>query len=133
MVIKGLKYLEASNLIEITRGAHSNAYKVIESCKGGSGWAKVPYAVVLRELKELQNRGVVALMTLKVYVALLASRPNFANTTALTYDAIVARTNGQRSDVRRALDILVIRRLIRCAKAEETHAPNVYTLIGIEA
>jgi hypothetical protein len=132
MVIKGLKYLEESSLIEVTRGAYSNTYKVVELHRKDSGWAKVPYLAVLRDLKDLPNRGVVALMTLKVYVVLLAVRPNFSTSTSLSYDNIVAQTHGQRSDIRRALDILVMHRLIRCEKAEDMHAKNIYTIIGID-
>ena len=133
MIIKGLKCLEEFKLIEITRGVYSNTYKVLELHGKDSGWAKVPYSSVSRDLKYLPNRGGVALMTLKVYVVILAVRLNTSNSTALSYDQIVSYTHGQRSEIRRALDILVMHRLIRCEKMDDMNSKNIYTIIGIDA
>ena len=120
------------NLIEIMRGAHSHSYKVIESNGDDKGWAKVPYVPASRELKVLPNRGAVSLLTLKIYAVLLSIRPNKSAFVSISYDNILGYTNGQRSDVRRALDILVMHRLISCSKASDMNAPNIYTIIGID-
>lgn len=132
MVIKGLRHLESMTLIEIMRGGHSHSYKVIESNGQDKGWAKIPYALAFRELKVLPNRGAVALLTLKVYAVLLSIRPNMSVSVSISYEKLLAYTNGQRSDVRRALDILVTHRLISCRKADDMNAPNIYTILGID-
>lgn len=130
MVIKGLRHLEAMKLIVITRGIHAHSYRVIEPTND-RGWAKVPYRQVSNELRLLLNRGAVSLLVLKTYLFLLARRPNESGTVSLPYETILAQTQGQRSDVRRALDILVIHKLIKCEKEIDLRAQNVYTIIGI--
>lgn len=130
MVIKGLKHLESINLIEIIRGKYAHSYRVIES-QEDIGWAKVPYQPVLRELKDLLNRGSVSLLVLKTYIYLLAIRLNTSTTVSASYETIRSHTQGQRSEIRRALDILVIHQLIKCDKVADKSTHNVYTIIGI--
>lgn len=129
MVLKGLKHLESIKLIEIIKENHTHSYRLSKNLED-EGWAKVPYKQVISVLPLLSNRGPVALDTLKTYIYLLSRRPNKSITVSIPYEVILKYTNGQRSNLRKAIDILISHALIKCDKAIDMKAQNVYTIIG---
>lgn len=130
MVIKGIRHLESNRLIAVKRGAYANSYEVLNK-PTDTRWGKVPYKNVSSELKQFLNRGAIPLAALKTYVVLLARRPNAQNTLSLPYEAILEHTNGQRSQLRKALDLLIVHGLIRCDRPADLRAQNVYTILGL--
>lgn len=136
MVIKGIRHLETNGLIKVNKSEHVHRYTLVASCQAERdkdlGWAKIPRTKILKELPLFLNRGAVALESLKTYVCLLSRRPNQSSVVSCSYEIILIHTNGQRSNLRKAIDLLVGHGLIKSDSAIDMKSANVYTLLGIQ-
>jgi hypothetical protein len=130
MVIKGIRHLEQHGLVRAFRDEYANTYRVEEKFDDDK-WGKIPYRSVKNELKSFLNRGVIPLAALKTYVFLLARRPNTESKFGVPYEAILEHTHGQRSHLRKALDLLIVHGLIRCDRPTDFRSQNNYTILGL--
>lgn len=103
MIAKGIRALENMGILEIGSG-YAHRYTVNEV--GDTYWAKLPFDLLTRSLKDIGNRGAVRLAALKIYVLLVARRNNAYDWTALTYDQIGDHAGVRRADIRAALSEL---------------------------
>jgi len=103
MISKGIRMLESMGILEIENG-HAHRYTVNEV--DDANWAKLPFDLLTRSLKDVGNRGAVRLAALKIYILLVARRNNVYEWTALTYDQIISHTGIRRADIRAALSEL---------------------------
>lgn len=106
-VARGLALLEQHGLI--TTHAIGNAHRYLLSQFELPGWAKLPRAHLLDEhrFRGLGLRGAAALNALKLYLALVAFRPNQARQVLLSYDRIEHYTGIPRPRIRHAIDVLL--------------------------
>lgn len=130
MVIKGIRHLESHGLVKVFRTDYANSYRVEES-PSDDKWGKLPYACIKRELASFLNRGAVPLLALKTYVFLLARRPNQERSFSVPYEAILEHTHGQRSQLRKALDLLIVHGLVKCERPTDFRTQNIYTILGL--
>lgn len=132
MVIKGLQLLDSSGIIIIDKTMHVHEYELTLQ-DGDNRWGKIPHARVTAQLPEINNRGVVSLTALKIYLLLISLRMNNSHSVAIGYDKILDYLGCQRRHIRPALDILYSHTLIRI-KLEESDgltSYNVYTILGL--
>ncbi|SFU98495.1 hypothetical protein [Halomonas korlensis] len=136
MLPRGISLLEDSGLIQVDRSGHSSTYHLMTS-PADLGWAKVPCIKVQEALAGLPNRGEAGLSALKIYIYLLAVRPNHVRHVFASYTMIRKRTGLQQKWVRPGLDILFSHLLIHIQKVEELDemariekANNKYTVQG---
>jgi len=130
MVAKGIAYLEEAGLVEVNRDGYVNLYTVNEH-EDDSGWGKLPYLVLKKELSSFLNRGGIPLLALKIYVLLASRRPNNAASFCMSYETILAHTKGQRSHVRKALDLLIVHGMLKVEKPDDMKSSNIYTILGL--
>lgn len=132
MVIRGLQALVELAMVKVDKTAHIYEYE-LTSEKKDLGWGKIPYERMRRHLPEMLNRGVIPLTALKIYLLLIALRPNSSNSIAINYETLVGYLGCQRAQIRPALDILYSHTLVRIS-LEEGDAKqrfNVYTIQGL--
>ncbi len=137
MVLAGIDTLETKGLLVVGREGHINQYTVVVPATD-SRWGKMPYERLRTNLKEMTNRGTATLAALKVYLLLIANRPNGANHLSFSHERIRSETGIQTKHVKQAIDVLVNHSLLhvnvsadRAANATGTYY-NIYVLLGID-
>lgn len=111
MVIRGITRAGELGFIEVTRGTFTHASKYLLRCpeaeagKAG-GWAAMPRPEVLRRLPHIPHRGVGGLVAIKIYMTLLAARPNHSNACPLRHTTLRDKTGAQPRDIRKAITML---------------------------
>lgn len=133
-MIKGaLKHLEDVGLIAIEKIGNRNQYNVILENDDYSQWGKLPRELVKKSLCDMPSRGVKSLNALKIYIYLLANRPNDSQTISITYDDFEKELCISRTNIRGALCILVNLGFISITNSIGTKPwkHNVYKLNGI--
>lgn len=136
MVIAGIADLEEKGLLTVDRSGHVNEYELVAP-GDDRNWGKLPYDTLRRHLPEITNRGAITLAALKVYLLLVAWRPNHSLSIAISHEKIREETGIQTRHVRPALDILINHSLIRLSVSdgvtpgEPKGRHNVYTLLGL--
>jgi len=131
MVGKGIKRLVELGIVVVDNSRYINEYELTESPKDNR-WAKLPFDRIRKHLPEIPNRGVVPLTALKIYLLLVAIRPNDTDTFAIGYDKLRDFLGVQRAQIRSALDILYSHTLIRIAQSDESkERHNLYTVLGL--
>jgi hypothetical protein len=136
MLPRGIGLLEDLRLIQVDRTGHGSTYQLMTS-PADLGWAKVPCVKVQEVLPGLPNKGEAGLSALKIYIYLLAVRPNPVKHVFASYKKIRSCTGLQQKWVRPGLDILFSHLLIHIQKVEELDemaaigkAKNKYTVQG---
>ncbi len=138
MVVTGTDTLEAKAFIEVDREAHVNLYRLLVP-SGDKKFGKLPARLLISNLKDITNRGAAHLAALKVYLLLIANRPNSSNAISYSHERIREETGIQTRHVRQAIDVLINHSLLHVnlstAAADGTTPTrhNVYTLQGISA
>lgn len=136
MALTGIALLEEHDIVRVNRKGHVNEYRLTRS-EEDIGWAKLPYDRVRSQLAELSNRGAVPLAAMKIYLLLLAMRPNQSSSLAIGHEKLRDMTGTQKRHIRPALDILYSHALIRLTRNEDIEGGtlkgrhNIYTLLGI--
>jgi len=133
MVSRGIALLEALEILNVDRSSYTNQYQ-LTVIADDENWAKLPVDAVIRRLPHLPNRGSVGLAALKVYMQLVAVRPNQSLEVAITHERLRDLTGIQKNQVRPALDVLFSHSLIRITQNEyqgNKHLHNVYTIMGL--
>lgn len=132
MVLKGIGVLEGLGVVDVNRDAYVNEYELTAN-EDDRGWAKLPYDRIRSRLPELSNRGVVPLAALKIYLVLVALRPNTSQSLSISHEKLRDYTGVQKKHIRPALDILYSHSLIRLSLVDENAKGrhNLYTLQGI--
>lgn len=135
MVVKGIKDAVAAGLIEFDAGKQGlkSTYRLVRVDEGSAGgWAKIPNAEVRQRIPRLSHRGDVALAALKIYLTLLAARPNQNMVVALKHETLRAKTGCQTRHVRSAISLLAIEGLLQVRDSEDAlpHRVQRYALAG---
>lgn len=136
MVIKAVRKLEEEGIIVVTRGGNGNVYQLVYS-SSDKGWAKVPYDRLKQSLCRFPNRGEASLSALKIYIYILALRPNPTREVKVTHNTIRDRTGLQKNRIRPGIDLLINHILIHVHRVEEViikgkeqRGNNIYTILG---
>lgn len=132
MVLKGISVLEGLAIVVVDRTGHVNQYELTVK-EDDRAWAKLPTDRVRLRMPELSNRGIVPLAALKIYLMLVALRPNTSTSLSISHENLRNYTGVQKKHIRPALDILYSHSLIRLSLVEENSKGrhNLYTLQGI--
>lgn len=134
MVSKGIAIVEALEIVRVDRSGHGNEYELTVT-DDDKYWAKLPTDKMAAQLPLILNRGAVSLAALKIYMQLVALRPNDSDTVALTHEKMRELTGVQKTHIRPALDVLINHSLIRLnqvTSAESKFFHNQYTLLGLQ-
>lgn len=131
MVIRGLKVLEGLEIVSVGKESHVHEYELTVR-EGDDKWAKVPFDRMKKQLPTLPNRGAIPLTALKIYLLLIAIRPNESATIPIRYDLIEEYLKCRRAHIRPALDILYSHMLVGIALEgeEKRRRHNVYEVLG---
>jgi hypothetical protein len=133
MVGKGLKLLETAGIIGVQKG-YKHTYALKEALFN-QGWAKLPIDYLKKELPSMPNRGRVALFALKLYIQLLADRPNDSPVISMTYETIREKVGMQTRDIKPSIDTLFNHNLITVNRAPTegiiSYQKNEYTMKGL--
>ena len=124
-VIKGCEKLRELKLIDIDKSNKTNKYILLRD-NDNSGWVKTPKTAIIKNLKNIPNRGVVIYIALKIYITLLAVKNNSSYTSTISHAKIVSRIGCQPNKVRSGLDILYNHSFIH-VELNERRDSNVYT------
>ncbi|WP_409275933.1 hypothetical protein [Pseudomonas sp. KCJK9111] len=132
MVIRGLAKLQGFGIVAVGKDSRVHEYE-LTVLKNDDHWGKVPYDRILKQLRTLPNRGAIPLTALKLYLLLIAYRPNSSETVLIGYDLIEKYLACQRSQIRPALDILYTHTLISVALEgeERRRRHNAYQVLGL--
>jgi len=135
-VIDGINDLEQKRILIVNRDGHVNEYELVMP-EDDKQWGKVPYQNLRRYLAEISNRGIMTLAGMKIYLLLVAWRPNDSSSISIRHEKIREQTGVQPRHVRGGIDVLINHRLIRVS-TNEARTPskiqagyNVYTLLGL--
>lgn len=126
-VADGLEKLIRLGVIEVDRRKRSTVYRIA----GQKGWARVPTQLIQDNLRNLPNRGAASLAALKIYLLLLAHRPNHLSAYSMGHDALVYKASIQPINVKRGLDILYSHGLIHIERSEDRSGANIYRILGV--
>jgi hypothetical protein len=111
---------------------------------GVGGWAKFPsrYLGIVTgakssKLMTFPIRGRIPALSLKIYLLLLAFRPNESNGTKLSFDKIEYYSNVPRREIRRAISLLASEGWVDVNKhpggEDGTNPPNEYFIKGFSS
>lgn len=135
-VIDGINDLEQKRILIVNRDGHVNEYELVMP-EDDKKWGKVPYQNLRKYLAEISNRGIMTLAGMKIYLLLVAWRPNDSSSISISHEKIREQTGVQTRHVRAGIDVLINHRLIRVS-TNEARTPNkiqagynVYTLLGL--
>lgn len=135
-VIDGINDLEQKRILIVNRDGHVNEYELVMP-EDDKQWGKIPYQNLRRYLAEISNRGIMTLAGMKIYLLLVAWRPNDSSSISISHEKIREQTGVQTRHVRAGIDVLINHRLIRVS-TNEARTPNkiqagynVYTLLGL--
>jgi hypothetical protein len=122
LVVRGLKTATSAGLITYVPGKPRTKSTLglvqREEAKAG-GWAKLPVEMVLKKLPRVPHRGDVGLAALKIYLVLLAARPNANTVVSLKHDTLRSKTGCQARHVRPAISLLANEGLIHVIRDED--------------
>lgn len=110
-VLRGIHAAVAAGLLEYAKGGPREASEfalVSPEATSGTpgGWAKLPAPQAARSIPCIPKRGNAGLVALKVYLTLIAARPNNSPEARLTHRTLRAKTGAQPRDIRKAISLL---------------------------
>jgi len=143
LVAKGLRALEALNLIEIERNGRTNRYRFVEY-NSARDWCKLPARALyvgrsseqsIRPFQHFQKRSIVELDALKMYLYLAAVRPNTDKFSKATYETIHTKLGIIEKRINRTNSFLITSGLLQDVRrllpdGEKKNRPNGYFLAG---
>jgi hypothetical protein len=133
MVVAGTKCLAEHALVEINKDGVINNYRLLGFPEAG-GFSKVPLELMLKQLRNLPNRGESALSALKVLMLLLAFRSNVSATASLGHIKMRNYGGMRTSQIRAGIDHLVNHRMIHVnadhAESDAGRPANLYTILA---
>lgn len=143
MVSQGIGCLEDRQLLRAHRSNGGNVYELLDYSEP-PGWAKLPKRhILVRQLPSvlahLQNRGRLALESLKLYLLIAAFRDSKSDLTLISYEKIAEYTNIPRPHIRKAIDSLINHDLVKFVRDQDPleevnnrlNPANKYRLIGL--
>lgn len=122
MVLHGIRLAEASAFIAYSPGkprTKSHFTLLQGDTPGAGGWAMLPNEQVRTRIPRIPHRGDVALAALKIYLTLVAARPNKNLVVRLRHDTLRDKTGCQARHVRSAISLLANEGLIHVLADDE--------------
>lgn len=135
MVSKGIFLIEELGIVTVQRG-YKNEYTLVEKTDD-LGWGQLPLSYLKVQLPQISNAGRVPLCALKLYMQLIADRPNDSAVMSMNHKTITQKIGTQPRDIKPSLDILFSHYLISVARSEDDdrrgrqYSRNVYTIRGL--
>ncbi len=134
MVHRGIHRAAHAGLITYTPGGRRtpSTFQLVRPDEGAGGWAKLPRREVLERVPRLPHRGANALVALKLYLILLAGRPNDNLVVALKHKTLRDKSGAQTNQIRAAISLLANEGLIHVL-AEDTggdYHVQKYQIVG---
>lgn len=135
MVVRGIREAARSGLITYTPGERrqrSNFELLRAPGDDAGGWLKLPNREVRERVPRLPHRGSAALAALKLYLILLAGRPNDNMVVALRHTTLREKTGVQAKQVRSAISLLANEGLLHVITEDHDDDYHVqrYQLVG---
>jgi len=111
MVVRGVEAAAEFGFFTVKRGGPVSASRFTLSCPQAEagqagGWAKLPRPEVIQRVPQIPHRGAGGLIALKIYLTLIAARPNNSLVSQLRHVTLRSKTGAQTRDLRRAISIL---------------------------
>ena len=109
MVLKGIRRATVANLISYQPGdrrRRSSFTLIRQDEKVAGGWAKLPTIQVRDRIPRLPHRGTAALAALKIYLILIAARPNSNTVVGIRHETLRLKSGCQPNQVRPAISML---------------------------
>jgi hypothetical protein len=122
MVVKGIQGAVAHRLISYDAGRQGtkSRFELLRTDNDHlGGWAKLPIEPVRTRIPRITHRGDVALAALKIYLTLIAARPNNNSVVSLRHDTLRLKTGCQTRHVRSAISLLANEGLLHVVQEED--------------
>jgi len=126
MVLKGIALAVKHGFITYTPGRprEKSRFLLLQAeGDGAGGWAKLPNEQTRTRIPKIPHRGDVGLAALKIYLTLLAARPNDNTVLALRHETLRFKTGCQTKHVRAAISLLANEGLIHVIREEDPIDP----------
>lgn len=123
MVLKGICRAVEAQLIAYEPGdrRHPSTFTLLrQGEQSAGGWAKLPMKQVHEKVPRLPHRGTAALAALKIYLTLIAARPNDNTVVGIRHSTLRLKTGCQTNQVRAAISMLANEGLVHVI----TEAPS---------
>lgn len=141
LVLRGIKRASDAGLIAYEAGgprqkSHFHLTHPELAADTAGGWAKIPVEQVRKRMREIPMRGQAPLVSLKIYMLLLANRPNDNAVVRLSHERIQYKTGSQTRTIRSALSLLANVGLIHIIKESDdrgsasAHSATPYQILG---
>lgn len=134
MICKGLKILQAVDLINFNRVGRQNVYQIKLDFEGFNIWAKAPKNIIYKYLSNIPSRGIIPLVSLKIYLLFLSIRDRNQQEVFTSYEFLEKNCSIQRKYIRKALVLLAVGGFIEITKIpthDNKYLHNSFTLNGI--
>lgn len=121
MVVKGIQGAVAHRLISYKAGRQGtkSRFELLRADNDNlGGWAKLPIEPVRTRIPRITHRGDVALAALKIYLTLIAARPNNNLVVGLRHDTLRLKAGCQTRHVRSAISLLANEGLLHVVQEE---------------
>lgn len=115
MVQRGIRRAAKAGLINYAPGDRRtpSLFSLVRSeGDGAGGWAKLPRKEVIERVPKLPHRGANPLVALKLYLILLAGRPNDNTVVALKHKTLRDKSGAQTNQIRAGISLLAAAGLI---------------------
>lgn len=108
MTLRGIHRAVQAGLISYKPGNRTapSDFELLRPEEGAGGWAKLPRAQVLERVPRIPHRGTTALVALKLYLIMLAGRPNDNVVVALRHQTLRDKSGAQPNQIRPAVSLL---------------------------
>jgi hypothetical protein len=122
--LRGIHRAQDAGLIRYSPGSRvqASSFTLVKPGEETGGWAKLPMHEIHKKIPGLPHRGATALVALKIYMVLIAARPNSNAVVALRHDTIRLKTGCQTNQLRSAVSLLAINGLVHVIA--EGHGDN---------
>jgi hypothetical protein len=139
MVSSALKMLRDRRLVEPVGNHRARSYH-LGGCRDSNRWAKLPQSPWYRGKKGLEPlrsfsfRSKTELTALKLYLLLATFRNNDTDLTSISYAKITEYSGIERSDIKRAISLLINHQLVHVLHDQQLNAfsapYNAYRIVG---
>ena len=133
MVQRGIQRAVETGLITYQPGGRRSrsTFELLRQDDGAGGWAKLPRQEVLERVPRLPHRGSSALIALKLYLILIAGRPNDNSVVALRHTTLREKSGAQTNQIRNGISLLANEGLIQVnSETGDGYAVQKYHISG---
>lgn len=135
MVHRGIHRAVEAGLITYAPGNPStpSSFSLVRSeGDAAGGWAKLPRKEVIERIPRLPHRGAGSLVALRLYLILLAGRPNDNTVASLKHKTLRDKTGAQANQIRTGISLLAAAGLIHVVTEDlgDDYRVQRYQLIG---